>query len=37
MELIRRLPVEIVLTLMVDATKLPVLMKLVGDRLWMEF
>jgi hypothetical protein len=37
MEFITRLPVEIVLTFTVDAVKFPVLMKLVGLRLWIEF
>ena len=37
MEFITRFPVEIVFTFIVDATRFPVLMKLVGDRLWMEF
>jgi hypothetical protein len=36
-EFIRRFPVEIVSTLIVDALKRPVLMKLVGVRLCMEF
>jgi len=31
------LPVEIVLTLIVDAISVPVLIKLLADRLWMEF
>jgi hypothetical protein len=37
MEFITRFPVEIVFTFIVDATRFPVLMKLVGERLWMEF
>ena len=37
MELLTRLPVERVLVLIVDATNIFVLMKDVGDRLWIEF
>jgi hypothetical protein len=37
MELMMRFPVEMVFTFTVDAMKIPVLMKLVGDKLCMEF